>query len=160
MLDHTVTNINWLCKEVQTPLQMQYIQDWYSIVDNSPKCINYRLFKTEFKTESYFTELHSKFYIPIARFRTTNHRLQIERGRWENIERSQTICHLCDRNNLGDEFHYLFWCDFFHETRKLYLPKYYQRHPNTLNFRKRMSQKNVKILQQLSRFIYFVLCQF
>ena len=24
-LDHTVTNINWLCKEVQTRLQMQFI---------------------------------------------------------------------------------------------------------------------------------------
>ena len=91
---------------------MQYIQEWYSAVHNSPKCVNYRIFKTEFKTEFYFTELQSKFYIPIARFRTTNHRLPIERGRWDNIERSQRICNLCTKNLLGYKFHYLFECDF------------------------------------------------
>ena len=95
---------------------MQYIQKWNSDVYSSPKCINYRIFKTDFKTEFYFTELQSKFYIPIARFRTTNHRLPIERGRWENIERSQRFCTLCTLNALGDEFHYLF--EFFKETRK------------------------------------------
>ena len=159
-LSNNVTNIKWLCREVQNRLQMQYIQKWNSDVYNSPKCINYRIFKTDFKTELYFTELQSKFYIPIARIRTTNHRLPIERGRWENIERSQRFCTLCNRNALGDEFHYLFECDFFKETRKTYLTRYYLRHANILKFQQLMSLRNVKLLQQLSRFISFVLSKF
>ena len=159
-LSNVVTNINWLCREVQNRLQMQYIQEWNSVVHNSPKCINYRTFKTEFKMEFYISELQPKFYIPIARFRTTNHRLPIERGRWENIERSQRICTLCNRNEMGDEFHYLFECDFFKETRTIYLPKFYQRHANILKFQKLMSVRNLKLLQQLSRFIFFILSKF
>ena len=122
---NNVTNINCIYGEVQNRLQMRYIQNWNSDVYNSPKCINYRIFKTGFKTEFYFTELQSKFYMPVARFRTTNRLLLIERGRRENIERSQRFCTLCSRNTLGDGFHYLFECDFFKETRKTYLTRYY-----------------------------------
>ena len=154
-LSNVVTNINWLCREVQNRLQMQYIQEWNSVVHNSPKCINYQTFKTEFKMEFYISELQPKFYIPIARFRTTNHKLPIERGRWENIERSQRICTLCNRDEMGDEFHYLFECDFFKKTRTIYLPKFYQRHANILKFQKLMSVRNLKLLQQLSRFIFW-----
>ena len=75
------------------------------------------MFKTDFKTEFYVTELQSKFYIQIARFRTKiNHRLPIEKRRWEDIWGSQTFCTLCNRNALGVEFHYLFECDFLKET--------------------------------------------
>ena len=159
-LSNNVTNINWLCKEVETRLQIQVTQKWNSDVYNSPKCINYRMFKAVFKTEMYFIDLQPKFYIPIAKFRTTNHRLSVEKGRWENIERSQRVCTICNRNALGDEFHYLFECDAFEESRKMYLPRYYLRHVNTLKFQKIMSSKNVKLLIQLSRFISIILSRF
>ena len=63
---------------------------------------------------------------------------------------------------MGDEFHYLFECDFFKETtcRTIYLPKFYQRHVNILKFQKLMSVRNLKLLQQLSRFIFFILSKF
>ena len=98
-LSDVLTNINWLCREVQNRLQMQYIQEWKSVVHNSPKCINYRTFKTEFKMEFYISELQPKFYIPIARVRTTNHRLPIERGRWENIEVTKNLYFMQSERN-------------------------------------------------------------
>ena len=61
---------------------------------------------------------------------------------------------------MGDEFHYLFECDFFKETRTIYLPRFYQRHANILKFQKLMSVRNLKLLQQLSRFIFFILSKF
>ena len=87
-------------------------------------------------------------------------RLPIESGHWDNMERSQRICNLCTKTILGDEFHYLFECDFFNETRTIHLPKYYQRHANIIKFEKLMTIKNVKLLQQQSRIIYFVLSKF
>ena len=69
--------------------------------------------KVEFKIEFYINELQPKFYIPIARYRTANNRLPIERGSWNDAERSQRVYTLCNRNELRDEFHYLFECEFF-----------------------------------------------
>ena len=108
----------------------------------------------------YFIDLQPKFYIPIAKFRTTNHHLPVEKGRWENIERSQRVCTICNRNALGNEFHYLFECDAFEDSRKMYLPSYYLRHVNTLKFQKIMSSKTVKLLEQLSRLISIILSRF
>ena len=145
----TVPNINWLCREVKDRLEMQFVQKWNSDVQVSPKCINYRIFKTEFKIEPYITELQPRSYITLSRFRTTNNRLPIERGRWENVDRLQRFCNLCTGNMLGDEFHYLLECTYFTEERKKYLPKFYLRHVNILKSQKLMSTENLKLLNNL-----------
>ena len=115
----------------------------------SPKCINYRFFKTELKIEPYITELQPCSYITESRFRTTNNRLHIERGRWKNADRSQGFCNLYTGNMLGDEFHYLLECTYFTEERKTYLPKFYLRHVHTLKFQKLMFTENLKLLNNL-----------
>ena len=129
---------------------MQFIQKWNSDVYNSPKYINYRIFKTNFKPETYFTEFQLKFYISIARFRTRNHRPPIERGQWENIERSQRFCTLCYGNGpvtssitcLNVCVCVFFFFFFSKDSRKAY-----QRQCNTLNFYKLMTVRNVKLLR-------------
>jgi hypothetical protein len=49
---------------------------------NSPKAINYRLFKDNFEFENYFNILEDKDIYTLCKFRTTNHKLPIETGRW------------------------------------------------------------------------------
>jgi len=39
-----------------------------------------------------------------------NHKLPIENGRFENIDRFSGVHTLCNSNSLGDEFNYLFDC--------------------------------------------------
>ena len=39
-------------------------------------------------------------------------------GRHKNIPRNERFCNLCNKNQIGDEFHYLFQCGFFLEERK------------------------------------------
>ena len=130
-------------------------------VQASPKCINYRIFKTNFKIEPYITELQPYSFIIFSRFRTTHNRIPVEWGRSENVDRSQSFCNLCTRNMLGDEFHYLLECEYFIEERKKYLPKFYFPHVNTLKFQKLMSTENLKLLKQLiSRYISIVLSKF
>ena len=46
-----------------------------SLVHNSPKAINNRIFKTEFKYEEYLNILEIKDAILFCRFRTTNNEL-------------------------------------------------------------------------------------
>ena len=42
-------------------------------------------------------------------------------------------CTLCNDNELGDEYHYIFVCDNFRNERKK-LPKYYTKRHNMLKF--------------------------
>ena len=107
--------------------------------------------KTTFTLEKYITELSLKSAITLAKFRTTNHKLPIEKGRWENIllERNQRTCNICNRNALGDENHFLLECDFFNAQRKLFIPKYYWKHCNSLKFSSLLSAVNINLLKNL-----------
>jgi hypothetical protein len=67
-------------------------QNWNSLVQNSPKALNI---------------LEIKDAILLCRFRTTNNKLPIETGRWQNIPREnrKCKCKLCNRSQIGDEYH-------------------------------------------------------
>ena len=141
--NNDILDINWVCREKRLRLECQFVQKWQSDVFNSPKCFNFRIFKTDFAFEKYIIELPIKAYIDLAKFRTTNNRLPIEKGRWDNIERNERYCNLCNTNLIGDEF-----------------PKYYLKHYNTLKFTQLMSSTNVKQLHRLSQFVTLILSMF
>ena len=58
----------------------------HCINTNKIKALNYRLFKSEFRFEKYLDVLNDKHRCTFCRFRTSNHRLPIEVGRWANVE--------------------------------------------------------------------------
>ena len=43
----------------------------------------------------------------MLQFRTGNHKLPVEVGRWHKIELSDRKCQLCHASSIGDEFHYI-----------------------------------------------------
>jgi hypothetical protein len=49
--------------------------------------LNHRIFKENFEFENYFRILEDKDIYTLCKFRTTNHKLPIETGRWNNIDR-------------------------------------------------------------------------
>jgi len=63
-----------------------------------------------------------------------NHKLLMESGRWNNIDRANTICTKYDNITIGDEYHYIMKCQHFF---KLY---------NITNLRKRQIFLNFKKL--------------
>jgi hypothetical protein len=137
-------------------LQDQFRQFWLSTFYNLPKGLNYRIFKDALEFESYFNILKDKDLTALCRFRTTNHKLPIECGRWCNIPREDRICTLCSKNEIGDEFHYLFSCDNFNNQRKLYIQERFRNRPNTLKFKEIMTSKNKYDLQKLCRFVAII----
>jgi len=60
----------------------QFKQIWNSSIETSSKGGNYKLFKGELKFENYLDILEDKDKFTLCRFRTTNHRLPVEVGRW------------------------------------------------------------------------------
>lgn len=57
----------------------------------------------------------------LLRFRTSYHKLPIERGRWNNVPRNHRFYNLF----IGDEYHYIMIYPDLKEYRKAYLPSIY-----------------------------------
>ena len=107
-------------------------QDWHSRIFESSVCVNYRLFKSNLCFEEYLTILNHKERVDLCKFRCGNHKLPIVTGRHANIERHERVCHLCDKQSVGEEYHYVFICPAFNTERAKYLDTKQIRYPNVL----------------------------
>ena len=149
-------NIDWLKTVIKQRLTDQFIQNWNSTVQNSSKAINYRIFKTQFEFEEYFNILDHKDAISFCRFRTTNNKLPIETGRWRNIVRENRLCTLCNDQEIGDEYHYIFKCNFFSNERKQCIKPYFINRHNTIKFFELMCSKRKQVLKKMCKFIKLI----
>jgi hypothetical protein len=59
-----------------------------------------------------------------SQYRISNHKLQIERGRYENIPREERICKLCDSGEVENEFHFAVTCPKLPTQLKQHSQKY------------------------------------
>jgi hypothetical protein len=134
----------------------QFKQIWSTSVDNSPKALNYRLYKKGVSFENYLEILKDKDLFLLCRFRTSNHRLPIEIGRWQNINRENRECNLCQGRELRDEFHYLFECTEFSHARTRLIPQKYRCSPNTVKYCALMCSNSVVELNKLCKFTRIV----
>ena len=141
----------WFQSSFKQKVKDQYLQHWNSLLNSSSGAITYRLCKNEFGMNKYFYILNNTQCRILTAFRTRNHRLPIELGRWSNIPISERKCHLCHMN-VGGEFHYLFDCNYFCEERNLHIKHYYRRSPNTLKMTELMNNSNASVLKQLTYF--------
>ena len=67
-----------------------------------------------------------EFKSALLRFRCGNHRLEVEVGRWNKIDRLNRICKYCDKVNnnkfVEDELHFLLKCPLYRELRLDLMP--------------------------------------
>ena len=103
-------------------LKTNYIAIWKNDVYITPKCINYKIFKTQHEWESYLCNLPEKYVNCLVNYRMCNNRLPIETGIWVGLERNQRVCNLCYNGDIGDEWHYIFRCSYFSVKRNTILP--------------------------------------
>ena len=80
------------------------------------------------------TLLPTDLRISFSKFRCTNHKLPIEKGRFLGIARDDRICNLCNSAKLGDEYHYIFECDYLKTERKKIIPQEYYKKHNTQKY--------------------------
>ena len=146
--------------KIVTSLKDLVIQDWYAKLNQSSKGRTYSLFKENVDFESYLTTLPKRFYIPLIKFRTANFKLPIETGRWENVNIEDRKCMLCDKNDLGDDFHYLLTCPYFEHDRTTLLKAYYYTRPNIIKYKELMTNKNTNEQINLSKFMKIIMNKF
>ena len=144
----------------------QYHQEWESNIQNSPKCILYKFFKSDLKFESYLIKLPAGYKRIFTKFSTSNHKLPVEKGRFTKLPRNMRICENCDCNNLCDEYPFLLECPALNDTRKKIIKKYYWQRPNILKFEQLMStlsyQKQILLVKFIKEGfeIYNIICIF
>ena len=144
-------NKTWLHETVKQNLIDQFKQNWLATLQISPKALNYRLYKDTLECERYFSILDDKQIYLLLKFRTLNMKLPIETGRWQNLERENRKCSLCDSNDIGDEYHYIFNCSVFNDCRKQCIKFHYRNRP--VKFHDLMNSKSCSKLNKLCKLI-------
>ena len=98
-------------------------QEWCATTTESGHCSSYNIFKNSLNFEKYLTILNPKEASDMCRFRCGNHKLPVVMGRYNRVEKSKRICTLCDSNEIGDEFHYIFVCNALTNERFTYISR-------------------------------------
>ena len=131
------------------------MQNWRAGIISTPKLNYYKDFKVEFKYEEYLDYIsNSKHRIELTRFRLSAHNLEIETGRFNNINRDNRICTVCNSNMIETEYHFLLCCTYYSDIRTKFIrnpswPTYYK-FLNILRSQSKTATRN------LARYIYHV----
>ena len=108
-----------------------YKQNILSYINESARGNLYRHLVDNFCLQFYLCKpidfQYKKF---ITRFRISAHNLNIETGRYNNENRNNRLCTLCNFNDIEDEFHFILKCPFYHDLRIKYIKKYYYNRPS------------------------------
>ena len=137
----------------------QYKQEWLASVTSSGKCRAYHLFKREPEFEKCLKSLPQSDALELFKFRTANHKLPIETGRWDGTTLENRKCNLCEHEVIGSERHYLLECDYFSQPRNKYLSDigYSNNEYSYINLMKSTSQT---LLRKIARFAKVIMQKF
>ena len=149
------TGIDLFNNNILQRLRDQFIQQWNSDIDNSPKSIHFGMFKLTFERENYLISLPPALSIPLCKFRCRNHKLPVKKFRQNTEDRNLRYCTLCHIKEVGDEFHYVLKYLFFAVQRLLLLSKRIFPHLPTFTFIHVVNASGTKLLK-LSKLIQII----
>ena len=87
-------------------------------IQNSSKMNTYAKLKTKIGLESYLNIINNTDErIQLSKLRLSNHRLNIETGRHNNVKRDDRYCPFC-KTDIENEYHFLIKCSIYHDIRE------------------------------------------
>ena len=106
-------------KRLFEKLSDTFHQDAFCNISNQQsKLRTYSLLKKTIGMECYLTKITNPVIRrTVAKFRLSNHRLNIETGRHKNIPKELRFCHFC-KNTVESEIHFLIECPTYKILRK------------------------------------------
>ena len=139
---------------IQQRINDVYMQNIFSIVTQSSKVELYQYITDGCFMHSYLSKtIDFKYRKEITKIRISNHKLNIEVGRYKNVVRPLIVCTLCDQNDIEDEFHFILKCVFYSDLRKMYIKMYYYQKPSMFKLVNLLRIQNVKELCNLGKFL-------
>ena len=79
--------------------------------------------------------------------------LNIEIGRYRNIERNQRVCTSCNSVDIEDEYHFILKCSYYIDLREKYIKVYYYKNPSMYKLVQLLSVTNQKELSNLGKYL-------
>ena len=133
-------------------------QNWHSDIDTSSRCDTYKHFKSLLTPEKYLSiDLPFKIRRALARFRCSNHKLNIELGRHYNVQRDDRICLHCfthlNVQVIENECHAFFECPQYEGIRTNYLLNWYSGQICQISFNHLMNHDDTFTVKQVAYFI-------
>ena len=117
----------------------------------------YPTIDTDKKKLQYYFRLPKKYMYALAKFGCANSKIPTIVGRYTNKPLEDRTCTMCDSDEIGDEFHYLFKCSKVKDLRTKHIKKYYYRFPSVIRMYDLFNKENKKQILDLAKFICEVL---
>ena len=117
-------NINQFQDECKKKLKEKFVQEWKEqLRKRNTKLEIYGQIKDKFEREPYLEEI-ANFQLRkiITKFRCSDHKLEIEIGRHNNIPRENRLCKTC-LVDIENEMHFLCNCPRYNDVRAYYFGK-------------------------------------
>ncbi|KAH3891876.1 hypothetical protein DPMN_015986 [Dreissena polymorpha] len=140
-----------------------FTQNWHDTVSNSSRCHHYSHFKTLLNIERYLIiEMPAKHKIAYAKFRCSNHKLQVETGRHLNITFQNRVCNVCSQININMtfvdcEYHAFFHCTKYTSIRNQFLFNWYNSGTDLNNFYDLLSTNDFETIRKLAVYIFYLM---
>ena len=150
----------WFRNSTKARLEELYAKRWSDTVYNNSSCLNYRAMTLAKRAQDYVLKLPKCYVYAILKLKCVNHYMPIVAGRYSNMPIDERLCTICQLNEIGDEFHYLFKCTFFSSQRARYLRRYYYTQPNMYKMTQLFESPDFTEMLNLAKFAQVIVNQF
>ena len=150
----------WFRNSVKVKLEEWYAKKWSDTVFNNSSCLNYRGMTLVKKIQNYVLKLPKCYVYSMCKLKCVNHYMPIVAGRYSNIPIDARICQICQMNEIGDEFHYLFNCTFFSSQRTRHLKEYYYTQPSMYKMTQLFESSDFNEMLNLAKFSHIIMSHF
>lgn len=105
---------NFAHKKLYQTMVDQFHQEAFTMISNPEgKLRTYSIFKKEIGLEDYLMDIKNvNTRIAYSKFRLSDHNLMIEKGRYEDLDKTARLCPFC-KNQVEDEKHFLLKCPIY-----------------------------------------------
>ena len=134
---------------------------WLRLVTGNQNKLSFKIHQLMLNIPNFqskwITHVQTILQLTLVRYRTSIHYLPEETGRWNMTDISERKYLLCNKNDTGEELHYLLTCPFFNDSRLPNVPRLYHNNPNILKFKQLMNTNSRPLLVRLCKFIRIIM---
>ena len=141
---------------IKRTLHDQEIQRLNSLTKESNKGRSYASLNTSWGILPKIYEINHDNLFPLIKYRTSNHKLPVETGRYNDIPFHERSCPTC-RDKIGDEYHFMLECQRFKKERKIYINNYFIKKPSMFKFVKLMNSNDSEQLNKVGKFCALII---
>ena len=151
-----------LIKNIKTRLKDISSQEITSTLSTNPGKLSFlNQIKNTHNFESYLYINNFEHRRAISKIRTSSHKLEIETGRWNKIDRDLRICENCALNEVEDETHFLFECrmhvkertDFYNTIKSKLNVDFSLRIPHIEKLKEIFISEDLSVLNAFGKFV-------